>query len=111
LPTGGLWTSASRLAPYEDCPLKFFFGSLLEIGRTRTVSMELGGVFHDVLETFHDPERAEPQTLERLLELAEERWSGVDIRPRAVAAEQHRALRSILTRYFQHEVEPGLDGT
>ena len=57
LPVGGLRTSASRLAPYENCALQFFFGSLVEIGRTRTTAMRLGGAFHDVLEAFHDPER------------------------------------------------------
>ena len=71
LPSAGLRTSASRLAPYENCPLQFFFGSLVEIGGTRTTPMRLGGAFHDVLEAFHDPERKEPQTLERLLELAQ----------------------------------------
>ena len=49
LPSGGLRTSASRLAPYENCPLQFFYGSLVEIGGTRTTSMRLGGAFHDVL--------------------------------------------------------------
>ena len=70
LPSAGLRTSASRLAPYENCALQFFFGSLVEIGGTRTTPMRLGGAFHDVLEAFHDPTRQEPQTLERLLELA-----------------------------------------
>ena len=82
LPSAGLRTSASRLAPYENCALQFFFGSLVEIGGTRTTSMQLGGAFHDVLEAFHDPERQEPQTLERLLELAGEQ-SFEDVKPRA----------------------------
>jgi superfamily I DNA/RNA helicase/RecB family exonuclease len=109
VPDGGLWTSASRLAPYEDCPLRFFYGSLLEIGGTRTSAMQLGGVFHDVLEQFHDPARDEPQTLERLLALAENSWKTVDLRPRALADEQRRHLDEMLTQYFECEVAPGLD--
>jgi ATP-dependent exoDNAse (exonuclease V) beta subunit len=106
---GGLWTSASRLAPYEKCPLQFFFGSLLEIGGARTSAMLLGGVFHDVLQAFHDPASDEPQTLARLLQLAKESWGSVDLRPRALAAEQRRQLDEMLTRYFELEIEPGFD--
>jgi superfamily I DNA/RNA helicase/RecB family exonuclease len=104
LPEGGIWTSATRLAPYENCPLQFFFGSLLEIGRARTPAMSLGGIFHDVLETFHDPERGEPQTLERLLELGEEHWSDEGMRPAALAAQNRRLLDTMLRSYFESEV-------
>ena len=110
LPTGGLYTSATRLAPYEECPLRFFYGSLIEVGGTRTTAMRLGGAFHDVLERFHDPERAEPQTLARLLELAEEVWDGSEVRPRPVEREQRRQLETMLRAYHEHEVAPGLDG-
>ncbi|MDQ2983475.1 MAG: ATP-dependent helicase [Actinomycetota bacterium] len=109
LPTGGLWTSASRLAPYENCPLQFFYGSLAEVGRARTTAMRLGSAFHDVLEAFHDPERNEPQTLERLLELAEEQ-SFEDVRPRPLGEEQRRLLEWLLRNYYAHEVAPGIDG-
>jgi superfamily I DNA/RNA helicase/RecB family exonuclease len=108
LPSAGLRTSASRLAPYENCPLQFFYGSLVEIGGTRTTSMRLGGAFHDVLEAFHDPERNEPQTLERLLELAREQ-SFEEVKPRPLAAEQRRLLERLLQSYFASEVAPGLD--
>ena len=36
LPGGALRTSATSLAPYENCPLQFFLGSLLRLERTRT---------------------------------------------------------------------------
>ena len=72
--------------------------------------MRLGGAFHDVLEAFHDPERNEPQTLERLLELAR----------RAVRARRSARARSSASsaacssgcssNYFALEVAPGLDG-
>jgi superfamily I DNA/RNA helicase/RecB family exonuclease len=110
LPSGGLYASASRLAPYENCPLQFFYGSLAEIGRTRTTAMQLGGAFHDVVEAFHDPARQEPQTLERLLELAGETWEGTQIRPRAVEREQFRLLENLLRNYHAHEVAPGIRG-
>jgi ATP-dependent exoDNAse (exonuclease V) beta subunit len=110
LPDGGLWTSATRLAPYENCPLQFFLGSLLEVGRARTAAMTLGGVFHDVLEAFHDPARAEPQTVERLLELAAERWHEEETRPRALAVQNRRLLERMLRDYFHHEVERGRVG-
>ena len=109
LPSGGLWTSATRLEPYENCPLKFFLGSLVELGRTRTTPMKLGGVFHDVVEAFHDPARNEPQTLERLLELAGEH-SFDDVHPRPLAEEQRRQLERMLRNYYEYEVAPGLVG-
>ena len=109
LPTGGLRVSASGLSPYEGCPLQYFYGGLVEIGGTRTTAMQLGGVFHDVLEEFHDPAKAGPQTLERLLELAGQGWAKTDIRPRAVAVEQRRTLDTLLMRYYEHEIEPGFD--
>jgi ATP-dependent exoDNAse (exonuclease V) beta subunit len=110
LPEGGIWTSATRLAPYENCPLQFFLGSLLEIGRARTPAMSLGKTFHDVLEAFHDPERAEPQTLERLLELAEELWSDEGTKPAALAVQNRRALDLMLHNYYEQEVARGLVG-
>jgi ATP-dependent DNA helicase UvrD/PcrA len=110
LPDRGIYTSATRLAPYENCPLQFFFGSLLEIGRSRTPAMSLGGIFHDVLEAFHDPERAEPQTLERLLELGEEHWSDEGMRPAALAVQNRRALGAMLRNYFESEVVQGRVG-
>src|SRR5207247_7204370 len=60
-----LWMSASRLAPYENCPLQFLYGGLLELARSRTTQMALGGVFHDVLEAFHDPTDSQPLTLDQ----------------------------------------------
>jgi DNA helicase-2/ATP-dependent DNA helicase PcrA len=110
LPTSGLWTSASRLAPFENCPLQFFFGSLIEIRATRTSAMLLGSIFHDVLEAFHDPDASEPATLERLLELAEEHWPEDTIQPLALANDQRRALDTMLRNYYDSEVAPGLGG-
>ena len=109
LPTGGLRTSASRLAPYENCPLQFFFGSLVEIGGTRTTSMRLGGAFHDVLEAFHDPERKEPQTLERLLELAGEQSFDEREAPRRSRRSSAASSRSCSRTTSTSEVAPGLD--
>jgi superfamily I DNA/RNA helicase/RecB family exonuclease len=109
LPSGGIWTSATRLEPYENCPLQFFLGSLVELGRVRTTPMRLGGAFHDVVERFHDPERNEPQTLERLLELATEQ-SFDDVHPRPLAEEQRRQLDAMLRTYYEHEVAPGCVG-
>ncbi len=103
-------TSATRLAPYENCPLQFLHGSLLELARTRTASMSLGGIFHDVLEAFHDPANPAPLTLERLLELADEKWSDEGMGPRPVCAENRRALEAMLRNYHEYEVAPGLEG-
>ena len=67
LPDGRLHTSATSLSPYEECPLQFFYGSLLDLARPSGDSLVFGSIVHDVLEAFHDPERGEPQTLDRLL--------------------------------------------
>jgi putative RecB family exonuclease len=102
-----LWLSPSRLAPYEQCPLQFLYGGLLDLVRVRTPEMALGGIFHRVLEAFHDPANAEPQILPRLLELAAERWREVEIRPAPLAAESRRVLMEMLEKYFRFELGVG----
>lgn len=111
LPDGGLWTSATGLAPYENCPLQFFLGSMLELVRPTGAPLVFGGVVHDVLEEYHDPERAEPLTLERLLDLGEKHWSlrAAEVTPKPLAEEHRRRLEEVLTRYWTLEVAPGLD--
>jgi RecB family exonuclease len=69
--------------------------------------MSLGGIFHDVLEAFHDPERDEPQTLERLLELGDQLWSDEDMKPAALAVQNRRALVTMLRNYYEQEVARG----
>jgi putative RecB family exonuclease len=69
--------------------------------------MALGAVFHEVLEAFHDPERAEPKILGRLLELAAERWRDEGMRPAPVAAENRRVLEEMLEKYARFELERG----
>jgi superfamily I DNA/RNA helicase/RecB family exonuclease len=103
-----LWLSPSRLAPYEECPLRFFYGSLLELARLQTPEMALGAIFHEVLEAFLDPERGEPQTLDRLLELAAERWREGEIGPAPLAAESRRVLEQMLEKMFRFELGRGL---
>ena len=110
LPDGALWTSASGLAPYENCPLQYYYGGLLELVRPRGPALVFGGILHDVLEAFHDPEQAGPLTLERLLELGEEKWREGRIRPGSLEAEYRRKLRRLLTDYHTCEVAPGVDG-
>jgi len=105
-----LWMSASRLAPYENCPLQFLYGSQLELARTRTAAMSLGGIFHDILEAFHDPSNPGPLTRERLFMLAEEKWSDEDMGPPPVCAENRRALETMLGNYYEYEIVPGLEG-
>jgi superfamily I DNA/RNA helicase/RecB family exonuclease len=103
-----LWTSATRLGPYENCPLQFLCGSLLELARARTTQMALGGVFHDVLEAFHDPAEQGPLTLERLLQLAEDKWPAEGMGPAPLAAENRRLLDRLLRNYHESEIAPGL---
>jgi DNA helicase II / ATP-dependent DNA helicase PcrA len=110
LPTGGLRASASRLAPLENCHLQFFYGSLLDFRDRGTTQMTLGGIFHDVLEAFHDPERAEPQTLDRLFELGEEHWSDEGMGPAPLRREGRRVLEHMLRNYYEYEIAPGLEG-
>ena len=105
-PTGGLRISASSLAPYENCPLQFYYGSLLELVRPRGAALVFGGIFHDVLEAFHDPERGEPQTLERLLELGRDLWREGVIKPAPYEAEHKRKLERLLMNYYVSEMPP-----
>jgi DNA helicase-2/ATP-dependent DNA helicase PcrA len=80
------------------------------VGRVGTAAMTLGGVFHDVLEAFHDPERLEEQTLERLLALADEKWDSGETRPRALAVQNKRLLERMLRNYYEWEVTRGRVG-
>ena len=79
----------------------FFFGSLVEIGGTRTTSMRLGGAFHDVLEAFHDPAAgaADPRAAARACARAVVRGRQA---PRH-GMEQRRVLE-LLRTYFASEV-------
>ncbi len=109
LPAGGLPTSASSITPYENCPLQYYYGSLLELVRPTGPNLVLGSALHDVLEAFHDPERNEPQTRERLFELAAEEWREGCITPRALEVEFRARLDRMLQRYWEFAVAPGLD--
>jgi len=108
LSTGGLPTSVSSISPYENCPLQFFLGSLLELVRPSGPNLVLGSALHDVLEAFHDPENSEPQTRERLLELANEKWREGKIVPAALESEFRRRLQRMLERYWKLAGKPGI---
>jgi len=110
LPTGGLRTSASNITPYENCPLQFYFGSLLELVRPTGPNLVLGSALHDVLEAFHNPEDPQPQTRERLFGLAGEKWRDGRITPKALEAEFRMRLDRMLARYWELGVVPGLGG-
>ncbi len=107
---GPLRASATWISPYEDCPLQFYYGSLLELVRATGESLVFGRVVHDVLEAFHDTEHAEPRSIERLLELAGEHWEEREIRPRPLEVEFRRLLNRLLTGYFELEVAAGKVG-
>ena len=110
-PDGALHLSASQLDTYEDCPLKHGYRYALGVRAHGGVHANLGSLAHDVLELFCDPEGPVPpgaRTLERLHELARERWRD-DLAPyRPQLEEARRDLFDMLDLWW--EQEGGVDG-
>ncbi len=110
LPEGGLYTSASGLDPYENCPLQFFYGTLVELVRPTGPQLVFGGILHDTLEEFHRPEGPADRSLDRLLRVGEGQWRPGVIRPAALEHSRRARLERMLRDYHRCEIEGGEDG-
>jgi len=106
LPRGGLYTSASGLDPYDNCPLQFFYGTMLELVRPQGSALVFGGTVHDVLEAFHDPDGPTDRSLERLRALADRKWRR-GITPAPLEHEYRRKLDWMLGEYHRCEIVEG----
>lgn len=105
--------SATRLATYEDCPLRFAVTYALRAEPEATVWASFGTLVHDVLAAFCDPHATHPRTLEQLLKLADKHWRDDIARYRPQLEELRRDLADALVCWWETEgrglfAEPGL---
>lgn len=95
--------SASRLATYEDCPLKFAITYALGAEREATVWTSFGTLVHDILAAFCDPDATHPRTLETLYAIADQRWRDDLARYRPQLEELRRDLADVLRSWWERE--------
>jgi superfamily I DNA/RNA helicase/CRISPR/Cas system-associated exonuclease Cas4 (RecB family) len=95
--------SATRLATYEDCPLKFAVTYVLRAEREATVWASFGSLVHEVLAAFCDPRAGHPRTLEQLFHIANDRWRDDLARYRPQLEELRRDLADVLQRWWEEE--------
>ena len=112
-PDGRLRLSASQLATYDDCPLRYYYEYVVGARTDAGPHAALGSVVHEVLATFLDPAPDDSddaggatsrlRTKDRLLALAEERWRD-DIAPfRPQVEEARRDYFAMLNAWWDAE--------
>ncbi|HEX2023864.1 MAG TPA: PD-(D/E)XK nuclease family protein [Acidimicrobiales bacterium] len=108
-PDGQLRLSASQLATYDDCPLRYAYEYVLGARRDAGVHANLGSLVHEVLAAFLDPVAdAAPRTHERLMTLAEERWRDDVARFRPQVEEARRDYFAMLNAWWEAEGDGAL---
>jgi superfamily I DNA/RNA helicase/RecB family exonuclease len=104
-PTGQLRLSASQLATYDDCPLRYAYEYVLGARGEPGVRADLGSLVHEVLAAFLDPaaDLGFPRTRDGLRALAEQRWRD-DIAPyRPQIEEARRDFFAMLDAWWEAE--------
>jgi DNA helicase-2/ATP-dependent DNA helicase PcrA len=92
----GVALSASDIATYLSCPLRYKFARVLRIPTEQTLEQRFGITVHQVLERYH----AEGgQTLSQMLDLFEAAWRKGGFRERAGERRLREKARAALTRY------------
>jgi superfamily I DNA/RNA helicase/RecB family exonuclease len=104
-PDGVLRLSASQLATYDDCPLRYAYEYVLGARGEAGIHAGLGSLVHQVLAAFCDPEADPPvpRTRESLQALAEELWRDDVARYRPQAEEARRDYFAMLDAWWQGE--------
>jgi superfamily I DNA/RNA helicase/RecB family exonuclease len=104
-PDGLLRLSASQLATYDDCPLRYAYEYVLGARGEAGVHAGLGSLVHEVLAAFCDPDADPPvpRTREALQALAEERWRDDIARYRPQLEEARRDYFAMLDAWWQGE--------
>ena len=102
-PDGTLNLSATKLATYADCPLKFAFSYALGVRDEGNAWANLGTLFHAIVAEFLRP--GEPdRSWERLITISEDRWTDDVARYRPQRDEVRRDLYDMLERWFRSEI-------
>ncbi|MCA1692993.1 MAG: PD-(D/E)XK nuclease family protein, partial [Actinobacteria bacterium] len=102
-PEGRLRLSASQLATYDDCPLRYAYHYGLRAKDEAGVHAGLGSLVHEVLATFLDPDDPQPRTREQLLAVADSVWTDDIARYRPQAEEARRDFLAMLNAWWEHE--------
>ena len=94
----GVALSASDIATYRSCPLRYKYSRVLRIPTEQTLGQRFGITVHQVLERYH----AEGgETLAAMLELLEAGWRRAGLGDDAHERELREKARAALTRYHQ----------
>ena len=107
-PDGRLVLSASQLATYDDCPLRYAYQYGLRVRDDAGAPAELGSLVHEVLAEFLRPDRSGERTQEALLAIAADRWRDDIARYRPQIEECRRDFYSMLDTWWAAEGE-GID--
>jgi RecB family exonuclease len=102
--------SATQLATYDDCPLRYAYQYGLRVRDDAGTSAALGSLVHAVLAEFLRPGRAGDHTREALLAIAVEQWRDDIARYRPQVEECRRDYYAMLDAWWAGEGE-GLDPT
>ncbi|MFP5319957.1 MAG: PD-(D/E)XK nuclease family protein [Acidimicrobiia bacterium] len=108
-PSGQLSLSASQLATYDDCPLRYAYQYVLKARDEPGVHAGLGSLVHKVLETFLDPaaDPPAPRTMEGLTGVAAEVWDDGIARYRPQAEQARRDFVAMLASWWESEGAAG----
>ncbi len=107
-PDGRLVLSASQLATYDDCPLRYAYQYGLRVRDDAGAPAELGSLVHEVLAEFLRPDRTGARTREALLAIAADHWRDDIARYRPQIEECRRDFYSMLDTWWAAEGE-GID--
>ncbi len=99
-PDGVLYLSASRLAAYRDCPLKFKFSHHLSLDDVSNDAMTLGTLLHAVLEEYHRPGACYPRGRHTLEQLLDRFFDPAKFSRPAIARQSRRKAGELLDKYF-----------
>jgi len=103
----GLALSASDIATYRSCPLRYKFARVLRIPSEQTIHQRFGIVVHQVLERYHSDGGS---TLEEMLELLDGCWRRSGFGQEGQDGELLEKARRALVRYHgrlhDHGAEP-----
>jgi superfamily I DNA/RNA helicase/RecB family exonuclease len=105
-PDGRLVLSASQLATYDDCPLRYAYQYGLRVRDEAGAPAALGSLVHEVLAEFLRPDRpvdAPPRSQQGLLDLAAERWRDDIARYRPQVEECRRDYFAMLESWWNAE--------
>lgn len=103
-PGGQLRLSATQLATYDDCPLRYVYQYGLRVREEAGAQAALGSLVHEVLAEFLGPD-ARPRTHQGLLDLAAERWRDDIARYRPQVEECRRDYFAMLQSWWDAEGE------